>query len=63
VDGHAPATFDFPITGGHVKVYNKGEVTPYVQGIIHHDRSGRQFAAGGKTLTSRTSTSTPAPQC
>ncbi len=48
---YAPATFDFPITGGHVKVYNKGEVTPYVQGIIHHDRSGRQFAAGGKTLT------------
>jgi hypothetical protein len=48
---YQPATFDFPITGGNVKVFTKGEVDPYVQGIIHHDGSGLMFAAGGKTLT------------
>lgn len=48
---YKPATFDFPITGGNVKVYPKGSVTPYVQGIIHHEGSGLEFAAGGKTLT------------
>ena len=48
---YKPATFDFPITGGNVKVFAKGEVDPYVQGIIHHDGSGLMFAAGGKTLT------------
>ncbi len=48
---YQPAGFDFPITGGNVKVFVKGEVDPYVQGIIHHDGSGLMFAAGGKTLT------------
>jgi len=48
---YKPATFDFPITGGNVKVFAKGSVDPYVQGIIHHEGSGLQFAAGGKTLT------------
>jgi hypothetical protein len=45
------ATLNFPITGGHVTIYNKGAVTPYVQGIINHDGSGLSFTAGGKTLT------------
>jgi hypothetical protein len=43
-------TLDFPITGGNVKVFDKS-VTPYVQGIIHHQGSGLSFTAGGKTLT------------
>ena len=48
------ATLNFPITGGNVTIYNKGAVTPYVQGIIHHDGSGvslhrrRQDADGGE---------------
>jgi hypothetical protein len=45
------ATLNFPITGGHVTIYNKGAVTPYVQGIINHNGSGLSFTAGGKTLT------------
>jgi len=45
------ATFNFPITGGNVKVYAKGAVDPYVQGVIHHDGSGLEFAAAGKNLT------------
>jgi hypothetical protein len=44
-------TLDFPITGGNVKIYDKTAVTPYVQGIIHHDGSGLQFSGNGKTLT------------
>jgi hypothetical protein len=44
-------TLDFPITGGNVKVYDKTQVTPYVQGIIHHDGSGLQFSGAGKTIT------------
>jgi hypothetical protein len=45
-------TLDFPITGGNVKVYDKTQVTPYVQGTINHDGSGLNFAAaGGKSLT------------
>jgi hypothetical protein len=44
-------TLDFPITGGSVKIYDKTAVTPYVQGIIHHDGSGLQFSGNGKTLT------------
>jgi hypothetical protein len=44
-------TLDFPITGGNVKIYDKTQVTPYVQGIVHHDGSGLQFSAKGKTLT------------
>ena len=45
------ATLNFPITGGNVTIYNKGAVTPYVQGIIHHNGSGVSLTAGGKTLT------------
>ena len=45
------ATLNFPITGGPVTIYNKGAVTPYVQGIVNHDGSGLSFTAGGKTLT------------
>jgi hypothetical protein len=45
------ATLNFPITGGNVTIYNKGAVTPYVQGIVHHAGSGVSFTAGGKTLT------------
>jgi hypothetical protein len=44
-------TLDFPITGGNVKIFDKTQVTPYVQGIIHHDGSGLQFSGNGKTLT------------
>ncbi len=44
-------TLNFPITGGNVTIYNKGAVTPYVQGIVHHAGSGLSFTAGGKTLT------------
>lgn len=43
-------TLDFPITGGHVKIFDKS-VTPYVQGSIEHQNSGLSFTAGGKTLT------------
>ncbi len=45
------ATLNFPITGGHVTIYKKGAVSPYVQGIIHHQGSGVSLTAGGKTLT------------
>ena len=45
------ATLNFPITGGNVTIYKKGAVTPYVQGIIHHEGSGLSLTAGGKTLT------------
>src|SRR5215212_240581 len=44
-------TLDFPITGGNVKVYDKTQVTPYVQGIVHHEGSGISFTGAGKTLT------------
>jgi hypothetical protein len=44
-------TLDFPITGGNVKIFDKTAVTPYVQGIIHHDGSGLKFSGAGKTLT------------
>ena len=45
------ATLNFPITGGNVTIYKKGAVTPYVQGIVHHEGSGLSLTAGGKTLT------------
>lgn len=44
-------TLDFPITGGNVKIFDKTQVTPYVQGIVHHDGSGLEFKGAGKTLT------------
>ena len=39
-------TVTFPITGGNVTVYNKGAVTPYVQGSIEHMGSGLSLTAG-----------------
>lgn len=39
-------TLTFPITGGHVTVYPKGKVTPYVQGDIKHDGSGLSLTGG-----------------
>ena len=44
-------TLDFPITGGNVKIFDKTQVTPYVQGTINHDGSGLNFAGAGKSLT------------
>jgi hypothetical protein len=40
----------FPITGGNVKYYKPGSVSPYVQGEIDHDGSGLQLKGGGKTV-------------
>jgi hypothetical protein len=36
----------FPITGGNVKYYTPGTVTPYVQGSVKHDGSGFSLSAG-----------------
>lgn len=40
----------FPITGGNVKYYKPGSVSPYVQGSIMHDGSGLSLEAGGKKV-------------
>ncbi|HEX6022330.1 MAG TPA: hypothetical protein VFZ00_10070 [Solirubrobacter sp.] len=40
----------FPITGGNVKYYTPGTVSPYVQGLIAHDGSGLSLTGGGKTV-------------
>ena len=40
----------FPITGGNVKYYKPGTVSPFVQGKIDHDGSGLQLEGGGKTV-------------
>ncbi len=32
----------FPITGGSVRVFKKGEVVPYVIGEVQHEGSGRR---------------------
>lgn len=40
-------TLAFPITGGNVKYYKPGTVTPYVTGIIDHQGSGFTLTAGG----------------
>ena len=40
----------FPITGGNVKYFKPGSVSPYVQGEIAHDGSGLQLKGGGKTV-------------
>src|SRR5829696_5883050 len=40
----------FPITGGNVKYFKPGTVSPYVQGEIDHDGSGLQLKGGGKTV-------------
>jgi hypothetical protein len=42
----ATGTITFPITGGNVKVYKPGAVTPYVQGEIDHMGSGLSLTAG-----------------
>ena len=44
-------TLTFPITGGNVKVYKKGDVTPYVQGEIDHNGSGLSLTAGGTKVS------------
>jgi hypothetical protein len=40
----------FPITGGNVKYYKPGSVSPYVQGRIDHSGSGLSLTAGGKKV-------------
>ena len=40
----------FPITGGNVKYYKPGTVSPFVQGEIDHSGSGLQLKGGGKTV-------------
>jgi hypothetical protein len=40
----------FPITGGNVKYYEPGSVSPYVQGRIDHDGSGLSLTGGGKEV-------------
>ncbi|HEU5266736.1 MAG TPA: hypothetical protein VFU35_08545 [Jatrophihabitans sp.] len=46
----ANGTVSFPITGGHATIYKKGEVTPYVQGLINHNGSGLSLSGGGTTV-------------
>jgi len=40
----------FPITGGNVKYFKPGSVSPFVQGEIDHAGSGLQLKGGGKTV-------------
>jgi len=40
----------FPITGGNVKYFKPGTVSPFVQGEIDHAGSGLQLKGGGKTV-------------
>jgi hypothetical protein len=40
----------FPITGGNVKYFEPGTVSPFVQGSIEHDGSGLSLTGGGKTV-------------
>lgn len=44
-------TVSFPITGGNVKIYKKGDVTPYVQGEIDHKGALELIAGKGKKKT------------
>lgn len=46
----ADGSVSFPITSGHVTVYKKGEVNPYVQGDVKHDGSGLSLTAGATTV-------------
>jgi hypothetical protein len=46
----ANGSVSFPITGGHVTVYKKGAVNPYVQGDIQHNGSGLSLTAGSTTV-------------
>jgi hypothetical protein len=40
----------FPITGGNVKYYKPGSVSPFVQGEIDHDGAGLSLTGGGKKV-------------
>jgi len=40
-------TLKFPITGGDVKAFEPGSVSPYVQGELLHEGSGLSLTAGG----------------
>jgi hypothetical protein len=40
----------FPITGGNVKYYEPGSVSPFVQGRLDHDGAGLSLTAGAKTV-------------
>ena len=40
----------FPITGGSVKYFEPGTVSPFVQGRLDHDASGLSLTAGGKEV-------------
>jgi hypothetical protein len=42
----ADGTVSFPITGGSATIYKKGDVTPYVQGVIDHNGSGLSLTGG-----------------
>ena len=46
----AAGVASFPITGGSVKYFTPGTVSPYVQGIINHDNSGLSLKAGTKEV-------------
>jgi hypothetical protein len=46
----ANGSVSFPITGGHVTVYKKGAVNPYVQGDLEHNGSGLSLSAGSTTV-------------
>jgi hypothetical protein len=46
----ANGSVTFPITGGHVTVYKKGAVNPYVQGDVEHNGSGLSLSAGSTTV-------------
>ena len=43
-------TLKFPITGGDVKYFEPGTVSPFVQGEILHEGSGLSLTAGGKKV-------------
>jgi hypothetical protein len=43
-------TLKFPITGGMVKYFEPGTVSPFVQGEVLHEGSGLSLTAGGKTV-------------
>jgi hypothetical protein len=44
------ADLSFPITGGNATIYKKGDITPYVQGVINHDGSGLSLTAGSTVV-------------
>jgi hypothetical protein len=43
-------TASFPITGGTVKYFKPGSISPYVQGEIDHAGSGLSLTGGGKVV-------------